>query len=176
MSTIFIHIPKNGGTSIGSCVSLMRDIKMGHHYTDVSSLSSNTKTIIVIRNPLDRFSSAVRHTFQRYPNIPQNKKCIELGITTPNLFSEIWANEKHEHHHAVLDVVLNNTNNHKIGYSVLKYEWTFTPQYRWIQNPAYVILFEQLEKECSLLFKTFGYSIRLPKKNVTKSISMSSVF
>ena len=64
----FIHIPKNAGTSIkkniDSNLNLKSFIKYNDHNTCVfKSITENN--VIILRDPIDRFCSAVNYTIKK---------------------------------------------------------------------------------------------------------------
>ena len=61
----FIHIPKNGGTSIKEITNNSRTIVYNGHETDVYNKNLSNQ-LVVIRNPIDRFISSVYYAIQKY--------------------------------------------------------------------------------------------------------------
>jgi hypothetical protein len=66
----YIHIPKTGGTSIKFMQSTLNDWTYNNHKTKLADASGNV--IFTIRDPLSRFSSAVKHHL-RQSNITEAK-------------------------------------------------------------------------------------------------------
>lgn len=165
MAIKFIHIPKNAGTSIREIIENTREIEYAYHSTDVFALGPEQETIVVLREPIDRFCSAVRHAVQKYPHEVHVKTLIELELASPNVVAEILSQQNHIHYRYVKDFVKSDT--HKVGKRELEMNWTFSPQYLWINNPTYVLLFENLDYELSLLLESFGYKSAPVKRNVT---------
>lgn len=166
MSLSFIHIPKNGGTSIMKTILNIPSIKYCNHSVDVHTMNKKDKTIIIIRDPIDRFCSAIRYTIQQYSHEPPIQKLINLGITTPNKFAEILSDSSHKYYSYILDEICNKS--HHIGNNKLFFKWTYSPQNLWINTPTYVILFENLNIELTKLLKSLGHTnIKLEHCNKT---------
>ena len=66
----FIHIPKTGGTSIKFMQPTLEDWAYYHHKIKLADVSGNA--IFTIRDPLVRFSSAVKH-YLKQSNITDGK-------------------------------------------------------------------------------------------------------
>ena len=164
--TYFIHIPKNDGMSIKRTLRDIPDIEYRGHLGNNKIPSGNVDTIVVIRDPVDRFCSAVRFAIQKYSGRPNIKKLISLDITTPEQFAYILSDPDHEHYSFVAAEVMNK--HHRIGKDRLKYKQTYAPQHLWINDPTYVILFTNLEEEFKLLLNSLGHEgVLLPKRNQT---------
>ena len=137
----FIHIPKNAGTSIRYIQSNAKKYKLVYnsHGTDIYS-PEVCNQLIIIRNPIERFASAVYYAMQQWGGGPILKYLIENGINTPEKWIQIWSNPNHKAYHILMSELLNTSKIHKIGDKILKYKCTYTPQSLWINNPKYIIL------------------------------------
>lgn len=165
MSTInFIHIPKNGGTSLKKICR--GNIK--YHAHNVNVFNKNLiNQLVVIRNPIDRFISAVYYALEKYGNEGQVRYLINNGINTPDKLLDIWRDKDHPEYNKLMKEMLNVS--HKIGGKTPKYKWTYTPQSEWFNEPKYVVLMENLEEEIEYLEKQLGLDLtKLPKTNSTK--------
>lgn len=159
----FIHIPKNAGSSIEKlCDNTSNLIYKGHQHDPFNSINN---TVIIIRNPIDRFCSAIRYALQKYSYEPIIKKLIEKNITTPSKWIEIMQNPYHENYELLMEEIYNKS--HFIGKIKLIYKWTYSPQFLWINNPTYVILFENLEEEIRYFCKKNKINFDIPKTNET---------
>jgi len=160
----FIHIPKNAGTSIQKlCKEL--NITYHNHSYDVKKLE-NEKTFLIIRNPIDRFASAVAYSIKegikhKEPNILE---LVEHKCTNASDWAEIIFGNKtyHKMYKNIMLEVLNKK--HKIGKYKPKYKWTYTQQCIWLHNPTQILLFENLNEEFSNMF-----GIKLSNENVSQT-------
>jgi len=170
MNLAFIHIPKNGGTSIKNVCNYL-SIQYCDHAVDPKSI--NKDHIVVIRNPIGRFCSAVHYAVKYWSSENHIQKIKNAGLITPNQWADAFFNPNNPHHDLV-SIEINNNKNfpHKIQRNVLKYRYTYTPQHYWISNPRYILLFDNLETEFNFLLSKLGVSsYKLPHKNVSNKLN-----
>lgn len=160
----FIHIPKNAGTSIKKlCKEL--NITYHNHSYDVKKLE-NEKSFLIIRNPIDRFASAVAYSIKEGIKHKETNilELVEHKCTNASDWAEIIFGNKTDHkmYKNIMLEVLNKK--HKIGKYKPKYKWTYTQQCIWVDNPTQILLFENLNEEFSNMF-----GIKLSNENVSQT-------
>lgn len=159
----FIHIPKNGGTSIKEICN--NTIVYNGHNTDIYNKKLCNK-LVVIRDPIDRFISSVYYAIQKWSHIPEVKYLISKNIDTPEKWVKIWSEPKHQYHNDLMSEMLNKT--HFIGNKLNKYKWTYSPQSLWINNPRFVIIMDDFNNEFQYFVKKNNIKISsINKKNST---------
>lgn len=148
----FIHIPKNGGTSVEKmkCPSIL------HAYHGLS-IKNRKNQMIILRNPIDRFISAVYHCIEKASHLPNVKVLIEHGLITPESWIRVWKDPSHPHYDILMNEMKNKNKKHHIDKQILEYKWTYTPQYKWIDKPFYIIIFDNYNEEMYYLLSKLGY-------------------
>ena len=136
----FIHIPKNGGTSIQEICN--STIVYNGHKTDVYQKNLSNQ-LVIIRNPIDRFVSSVYYAIQKWSHDPQIKYLISKKIDTPEKWVQIWSDPKHPYHNNLMSEMINE--DHFIGNKLNKYKWTYSPQSLWINNPKFCNYYGQFK-------------------------------
>lgn len=181
----FIHIPKNGGNSIYEfCYNrIPRKIPLVYknmpfvsnimiyngHNTDVYNKNLSNQ-LVVIRNPIDRFISAVNYSLQKFSNEPHVKYLIENKIDTPEKWIQIWMNPKDKQYPYLMDMIKNK--NHKIGNRLIEYRWTYSPQSLWINNPKFVIIMDNFNVELQYFIKKYNIKLSNINKKIVHDIKM----
>ena len=140
---IFIHIPKNAGTSITSYFSTQR-INQPRKHASIEEIKSGFPTeyeaykkFAIVRNPYDRMVSYFFY-------LKKNNNYYVRGIN----FKE-WSNY-------LINIIKENINNSEL-------KKTFT-QDSWVDNTVNILKFENLEKEMNNFLKE---QIKLPKINTS---------
>jgi len=148
---IFVHIPKNAGTSIRK--SMDSYIRVSLHNTPFSEIRrKKLKQLIVLRDPVQRFYSSVNFTVRTESDaVPLKKE----GYDDPNDWIQAIYDPSHSHHESVmknlrprLHPAFDNIDNKHIDI-----RWHFAPQYLWLRSPTYVLMFDKLEEEMRFFFK-----------------------
>lgn len=162
----FVHIAKNAGTSIKNFISKNPELKIKYYGHD-APISKLSNQMIIVRNPIDRFCSAVEYAIRFYPDSTKIKKILAAGLKTPSHWAEAWANPTSPYHSLILDEVINHS--HEIDNKHIKYKWTYEPQISWYkaENVRIIIAFKNIDKNFAEIFNK-----KLTKKNeslVTKT-------
>jgi hypothetical protein len=165
----FIHIPKNAGTSIKEICNRNREklIYNGHN-TDVHDKDIKNQ-LVIIRNPIDRFVSAVNYSLQKWAKASHVKCLIEKQIDTPEKWVQVWMNPEDDNYPYLMNMIKNDS--HKIGTNLLEYKWTYAQQYFWINNPKFVLIMDNLNEEIQYLTKKYNMKCVIKNKNSTKKIN-----
>lgn len=164
----FIHIPRNAGTSMEKiCAHSHGTIGFYEHVADVTTIPNQ---LIVIRNPIERFISAVKYE-KKYPN-PYSLKVVfgDYEKDTPDNWVKAWENKDGKcegEHKRVLKIIENYRSSCKIGERVLPWNYRYTPQSEWIcgSNVKYVVLFDYFEDEMKRILHTLGVEYNLVDDN-----------
>jgi len=148
----FIHIPKCAGFSVKRCIQDNNlPIRIFDHGVIFSNIPPRLKQIIVIRDPIDRFTSAfyyikgayVKNTIFNNPN----EFLDELKLSTEEAKRFI---KPQPHYHYVNGLRIDT-------------DWVFHPQSAWIDKPDIVMLQENLQED----FDKLGFNVKLPRINVS---------
>lgn len=165
----FIHIPKNGGSSIAKIVKKHRPQLLGYHKHHVIPFHLAGYNLYILRDPIRRFCSAVNYALEKWSFDKNIKNCIKHGINTPEQFIQCYKNKNHKFHEIVRKEIENIEGKHMIGQMKLIHKYVYTPQVFWIRKKNNIyILFENYNKELSYVLKKIGLNIQIPKINTTK--------
>ena len=159
----FIHIPKNGGTSIRLLCD-NKTLKYNPHKADVFD-KNITNQLVIIRNPIERFVSAVNYGLEKWSHEPQIKFLIDNKIDSAEEWIQIWKNPSHKYYSNLMDEMKNKTQ--RIGNNLPEYKYTYCPQSIWINNPKYICIMDSLENDFEYFQTTILKQDR--KKSLTKT-------
>lgn len=165
MEINFIHIPKNGGSSIKQICSKNKKIIYNGHSTDTNN-KNLTNQLIILRNPIDRFISSVYYAIQEWSNEPQIKYLISKNIDTPEKWIQIWSDPNHKEYNNLMSELLNKS--HFIGNKKNKYKWTYSPQSLWINNPKFILIMDNFNEELLYFMKKYSIDGIITKTNSTE--------
>lgn len=150
----FIHIPKNAGMSMCKAIKNIPIIKPFNHFVLFDNIK-NLKEIIIIRHPLDRFSSAFFYVKKHYvKDLYDNPNELIEDILNSNDKANKFL-KFHKHYHTV--------NGQRIDT-----DWVFHPQTAWVNNPFRVLLFEKLNEDIEKLNDDLQINISLPYINAAE--------
>ena len=152
----FVHIPKNAGMSMANALINIPNIKSYHHGVIFENIKT-FKKIFIVREPIDRFTSAFfyvkKHYVKNMFNTPE--ELIESIISNNNIANKFLRFQPY--FHRVNGIPINT-------------DWVFHPQSAWIHDPFKILLFEQLDHDISILNREINANIILPKINSSSRI------
>ena len=136
-NTIFIHIPKNAGTSIETYFKKEDFKKQPRKHADIKDIKNEFLNLYesyskfaIIRNPYDRIVSWYFFTKQKLTSMEKTYKMAPFND---------WIKDPSKYWKAIKDPI-----------SFLK------PQYEWIDETVEIIKFENLDIELNSFFKKIG--------------------
>jgi len=180
----FIHIPKNAGTSVKTTL-IDTEILYCNHNVDPKQLDNSLKQIIILRDPIDRFCSAVYYTLQFYSNGNLIQELIKNNINTPEVWANCWFDNDHPNHQQLMGEICNLNEKHIIGDKITKHKWHYSEQTLWVDRPSYVLIYDNLVSEYKYFFqeqlklttdlshhnRTNKIDTKLSSKNIDKIVS-----
>ena len=155
----FIHIPKNAGFSIKKAIEHCQSIKYFNHdvlFKDIEQL----KEIIIIRNPIDRFTSAFFYLKQ----YKTNKASVYFN--TPEDLLKGFLN----YDPMALNYLKIHDHSHHVNGNKINTDWVFHPQISWVNNPYKIFLYENIENDFNNFLTEIGYDIKIPHVNRSNKI------
>lgn len=157
----FVHIPKNAGSSVKrTIISSKLPIKVcGHDAT--TTCVGNRQVIVVVRDPVTRFMSAVKYAQAVFADRPSVASVRAIGLKTANDWAEALCGERGEDAKSrvgaqVLNVGMKTA--HRVGGRMTKYKWTYVQQAAWIAlHPSPVLLrFDRLNDDWLTFLRANG--------------------
>ena len=172
----FIHIPKNAGTSfkylINEHLQLKNFIEYVGHSAPLKSFDRDRKTVIVFRDPVERFCSAFFYRVNLLPACQAWAK--EKRIDCPEKYIR-YLKTANQQRNPIKS--LRSDRQSVAGHPVAPTVWVFQQQSLWFRSPTCVLLQDNLEVE----WKYFCQEARipffdLPKKNIRQNTLDASSF
>lgn len=171
----FVHIPKNGGTSIVRAIADggLAIRACGHAYPR----RFGKEEIVVLRDPFERFSSAFRFSRKAWPN-PINET-----FNSANDLAESAGDPGHPKHAIALAELSNlpehflvrngkPTPQHTVAGRIIERNWIYEPQSTWLfNNPVHLLRCHWLEEDfCELVERLeLGKAPPLPRLNESEA-------
>jgi len=153
----FVHVPKNAGVAIKTAIKKFKlPIKPCFHSSVVKCVGKR-KAIVVVRDPLSRFASAVHYALEFYssksPNIREIKRA---NLITVQDWVEAMINPSEKKKGKLImreisNVGLKNKKPHDIDGRRVKFKYTYVPQIAWIGglDKPIILRFEHLDEDWS---------------------------
>eukprot|EP00656_Telonema_subtile_P053398 TRINITY_DN7735_c0_g1_i4.p1 TRINITY_DN7735_c0_g1~~TRINITY_DN7735_c0_g1_i4.p1 ORF type:complete len:344 (-),score=62.44 TRINITY_DN7735_c0_g1_i4:152-1183(-) len=139
---MFIHLPKNGGTSVRAVIGQAHlQIGMCYH-NGGAKCAGDRQAVGVVRDPLDRFESAVRYAIQRYGGEAQIAKAYKSGLRTPSSWATALCEPEGSVNRTLVEAEILNQgkNKHVIDDVTIPWKWTYAPQSDWLDGLKYPLL------------------------------------
>ena len=139
----YIHIPKTAGTSIKHSISQEKFFAYsGHNRTP----NHNLEHFVVLREPVDRFLSAIWYSYYNDKTWRGADDLIRSGLSTPNDFLDVCFDKTHKLYN-LCQIEFSNNNNHYVDGKKISRSWIYEEQILWWNKPKHIILFQNLEEE-----------------------------
>jgi len=165
MKLNFFHIPKNVGTSIRNLIANCKlpNVTYHNHWIDPKKYPSES-SIMVIRDPIDRFTSAFNYMYT-YPGIGLYK---HPDINNPDKFANLF----YDTPEAAKKLI---NRNHFIGSRRFDIDWVFIPQSEWYNDPRYVLRYSHLTEDLNKLTRQLGVDpiTNIPLLNRSRAIDFT---
>lgn len=158
MEYAFIHIPKCAGMSMGKAIETTCPDKIAvfGHGCLLEKLNQY-KEIVIIREPVDRFTSAFFY-LKAYKNNKDSK-----FITPDQLIDGLLCFDP-----LALKFLKVQSHSHYVNGAEINTDWVFHPQASWINNPNIVIIYDKLQDGIDKLNKLLNIELKLEKINSTQ--------
>lgn len=159
----FVHIPKNGGTSI---MPLCRTGKVKYYGHEISLRDSNlNNSIVIIREPISRVCSAIRFIIKKVSLLTATEMRRNL-LHVENEFLDCWRT-KDSRFPILLKALKLHTATQRIGKNKVEINWVFNRQSAWFFRPDNIILCEKMSEEFFLFTSKNGFPTTVGRLNTT---------
>ena len=164
---IFIHIPKNAGSSMRSIIKdkLHNHINYVGHRAPLKKLQE-TNNFIILRDPITRFCSA----FYFRITLEECEAWANLnGIQSPSQFIQFLSNKNNKGKNNPIFSIFSEKQS-IAGQPIYPICWVFQPQSAWIKNPNSILLQKNLDFEWNYFCKVKKIPFfSLPNSNQSKN-------
>jgi hypothetical protein len=150
----FVHIPKNAGMSMMNAVKNCPKIKYFGHAVRFDILE-NYKEIIILRDPIERFTSAFFYLNQYKVNKERQWFSNPDELISSILKLDIRGMEYLKIHNGF----------HTVNGQQIPTDWVYHKQIAWVNNPYIILIYELLDDEIDKLNQEIGTNIKLPYIN-----------
>ena len=176
----FVHIPKNGGTSIVRAIADggLAIRACGHAYPR----RFGNEEIVVLRDPFERFSSAFRYGRKAWHNP------INDAFSSANDLAESAGDPDHRKHATAL-VELGNLPEHfllrngkpipqhTVAGRIIERNWIYEPQSTWLLNaPIHLLRYHRLDEDFGELVERLGLGKAPPLPRLNQSEAGHEVY
>ena len=159
----FVHIPKNAGVAIGRTIEKYKlPIKICGH-RGAAKCVGKKKAVVVVRNPLTRFASAVKYALTFFSDVPHIREILNENLITPQDWIDVLLHPTRnpKHTNLIMKQMNNNVKKaHRIDGRRTKFKWTYTSQVAWIgslEQPV-ILRFEHLEEDWKMFLERNKFS------------------
>ena len=147
----FIHIPKNGGTAIKRAAARQHlpISTSGHEFGAATAAKQTENLLVVLRDPLLRFASAVNYGYKEWVHVAKNTAALAANLTTPNAVAEALCGAD-PGLRIIADEMISNDEGQKVDGGRPKFNYVFEPQSSWVRDrrdPITVLRFEHLQDD-----------------------------
>lgn len=153
----FVHIPKNAGQSFEKILKDISEIDYFFHSTPQEKMA-NHKKIYILREPIDRFTSAFFY-LKFYKRNLDNK----IFDTPEQLLTALKNLDKR-----ALEFMKVHDHFHTVNGEKIPTDWVFHKQSAWIHDPWKVILYDKLKDGWKEVCDTIGINVEIPHINKSR--------
>lgn len=140
----YIDIPSNSSSFINKICELNPHL-LQYNSSNTNVFTITNETLIILRNPIDRFCVSVNKTMEK--NNENTEILRKNNINTPEKWCNVLCNITDIHYPIIMSEIKKTHFIDNVKMSLNPY---FSLQKLWINNPTYVILYENLYEEFKL--------------------------
>ena len=169
---VYFRVPRTGSSAMTKALIANHDeteLPIGICYQMKGAVCVGEKQgFTVMRDPFDRFASAVNAALRDFGHQPQIKAILDAGLRTPSDWADALAQDPYSADRILVEgEVLNPaTGGHMVDGKRLEWKWPYSPQSAWIdglQRPPVVLRFEHLQADLDMFLAAHWFKpVRLP--------------